>query len=65
MPRPRGRVWSRALDLSATHPLLGAIVGLALVAILVPLLYVFHGEDPRQTLYPSIPLFFLVPVLCL
>jgi two-component system sensor histidine kinase KdpD len=43
--------------------LLGAIVGLALVAALVPLLYVFHGEDPRQTLYPSIPLFFLVPVL--
>jgi two-component system sensor histidine kinase KdpD len=43
--------------------LLGAIVGLALVAVLVPLLYVFRGEDPRQTIYPSIPLFFLVPVL--
>jgi two-component system sensor histidine kinase KdpD len=38
-------------------------MGLALVAVLVPVLYVFHGEDPRQTLYPSIPLFFLVPIL--
>ena len=66
MPRitgPRGRVWPCALDLGAMHPLLGAAVGLALVAVLVPLLYVFRGEDPRQTLYPSIPLFFLVPVL--
>jgi hypothetical protein len=63
MPRPRRRVWPRALDLGATHPLLGAILGLALVAILVPILYVFRGEDPRQTIYPSIPLFFLVPVL--
>jgi two-component system sensor histidine kinase KdpD len=38
-------------------------MGLALVAVLVPVLYAFHGEDPRQTIYPSIPLFFLVPVL--
>jgi two-component system, OmpR family, sensor histidine kinase KdpD len=63
MTRPWGRIWPPALNLGATHPLLGASMGLALVAVLVPVLYVFHGEDPRQTLYPSIPLFFLVPVL--
>jgi hypothetical protein len=53
MTRPRGPLWPRALDLGATHPLLGAVVGLALVAVLVPVLYVFRGEDPRQTIYPS------------
>ncbi len=69
MPRiPRmiaGRTghWRDALDPLAPHPLLGALVGVALVAALVPLLYLWRGSDPRGALYLSIPLFFLVPVL--
>jgi hypothetical protein len=49
MPWLRVRVWPRALDLGATQPLLGAVVGLALVAVLVPVLYVFRGDaDPPR-----------------
>ncbi len=50
-----------AIDLTTTRPLLGAIVGLALVAMLVPLLNLFHGIN--GPLGPSIPLFFLVPMV--
>ncbi len=50
-----------ALDPLAPHPLLGAGAGLALVAALVPLLSYTHGAS--GPVGPSIPLFFLVPVL--
>src|SRR5581483_54984 len=51
----------RLLDLGATHPVFGTGVGLALTALLVPVLGFWHGTD--GPLGPSIPLFFLVPVL--
>jgi len=55
--------WRDAFDPLASHPRLGTLVGLALVAVLVPLLHIWHGADPRGPLYLSTPLFFLVPVL--
>ncbi len=60
---PRLCRWRDTLDPSAAHPLLGALVGVALVVVLVPLLDVWRGSDPTGPLYLSIPLFFLVPVL--
>jgi len=57
----RARRWLDAFDPLAPHPLLGAVAGLALVAALVPLLSYAHGSS--GPLGPSIPLFFLVPVL--
>ena len=57
----RARQRLDALDPLAPHPLLGAVVGLALVAALVPLLAYVHGSS--GPLGPSIPLCFLVPVL--
>jgi len=59
----RARHWRDALDPLEPHPLLGALGGMALVAALVPLLYLWRGSDPAGPLYLSIPLFFLVPVL--
>lgn len=43
------------------HPVLAAVVGLALVVLLVPILSLSHGAS--GPLGQSIPLFFLVPVL--
>ncbi len=59
----RARRRRDAFDPLASHPLLAALVGLALVVALVPLLYAWHGYDPKGPLYSSIPLFFLVPIL--
>lgn len=58
-----GRHWRDALDPRAPHPLLGVLIGVALVVALVPLLDVWRGSDPRGPLYLSISLLFLVPVL--
>ena len=55
------RFWSHALDLGARRPMVGTVVGLALVVVLVPLLGIWQGA--AGPLGPSIPLFFLVPVL--
>src|SRR5262249_43405274 len=52
---------SRLLDLAAGHALLGIAIGLALIVLLVPVLELLGGAD--GPLGPSIPLFFLVPVL--
>ena len=61
MKRPFTRLWLRALDLGASHPLLGLGIGLLIVAALVPILNLWQGSS--GPLGPSIPLFFLVPVL--
>lgn len=50
-----------AFDPLAQHALLGAAVGLGLVALLVPVLQYWKGA--QGPLGASIPLFFLVPVL--
>lgn len=55
------RFWSRTLDLGAGHPRFGIVLGLALIAALVPVLNLFHGM--AGPLGQSIPLFFLAPVL--
>ena len=60
-PIRRVRRWLDAFDPLAPHPLLGAVVGLTLIVALVPLLT--HWQGARGPLGPSIPLFFLVPVL--
>jgi two-component system sensor histidine kinase KdpD len=60
-PLQRARQRLDALDPLAPHPLLGAGAGLALVVALVPLLSYARGSS--GPLGPSIPLFFLVPVL--
>jgi two-component system, OmpR family, sensor histidine kinase KdpD len=57
----RNRYWLRAYEVSATHPWVGAIAGLGLVAMLVPILTFAGGYT--GSLGPSIPLFFLVPML--
>lgn len=60
----RARIWAgEALDPLAPHPILGTILGLAILGILVPALYLWQGESPRGPLYLSIPLFFLIPIL--
>ena len=51
----------RSLDPVAPRPALALVAGLALVALLVPVLGHWQGAD--GPLGPSIPLFFLVPVL--
>jgi len=51
----------RSLDPVAPRPTFALVVGLALIAVLVPILGHWHGTD--GPLGPSIPLFFLVPVL--
>ncbi|HEV3310598.1 MAG TPA: hypothetical protein VG815_08785, partial [Chloroflexota bacterium] len=51
------RFWLNALDLTARSPWLGAVVGLALVAALVPILISVGGYS--EELRPSIPLLFL------
>lgn len=61
--RFRMRRWPGSFDPLAQHPRLGTAVGLVLVALLVPVLYSWHGADPKGPLGASIPLFFLVPVL--
>jgi len=61
MKLPFTRFWLRALDLGAGHPLLGLGVGLLMAAALVPILNLWQGSS--GPLGPSIPLFFLVPVL--
>jgi two-component system sensor histidine kinase KdpD len=48
-------------SVSGNHPVAGAVIGLALIAALVPSLQ--HVGGAAGTLGPSIPLFFLVPVL--
>jgi two-component system sensor histidine kinase KdpD len=48
-------------SVSGNHPVAGSAIGLALIAALVPALQYVHGA--AGTLGPSIPLFFLVPVL--
>ena len=48
-------------SVSGNHPVAGSVIGLALIAALVPALQYVHGA--AGTLGPSIPLFFLVPVL--
>jgi len=63
MAASRGRHWRDVLDPLTSHPLVGTLSGVALVVALVPLLYVWHGSDPKGPLYLSIPLFFLAPVL--
>src|SRR5947209_11397994 len=52
---------SRVFDTSVLHPVSGAVGGLVLLAVLVPVLQVLHGAS--GPLGPSLPLFFLVPVL--
>jgi two-component system, OmpR family, sensor histidine kinase KdpD len=48
-------------SVSENHPIVGAVVGLLLTAALIPALRYVHGS--AGVLGPSIPLFFLVPVL--
>jgi two-component system, OmpR family, sensor histidine kinase KdpD len=48
-------------SVSGNHPIAGIVIGLALITALVPGLQHLHGA--AGTLGPSIPLFFLVPVL--
>jgi hypothetical protein len=48
-------------SVSGTHPIAGAVIGLTLTTALVPGLQHVHGAT--GTLGPSIPLYFLVPVL--
>lgn len=55
------RIWMTAYELSARHPWIGTAGGLVLVALLVPILTAAGGY--KGTLGPSIPLFFLVPML--
>ncbi len=55
------RHWRDALNPLLPHPLFGGIVGCILTLLLIPLLQLTGGAD--GTLGPSIPLFFLVPVL--
>lgn len=52
---------TRPFDPAAPHPALALATSLALLALLVPLLRHWHGAD--GPLGPSIPLFFLAPVL--
>src|SRR3954453_918909 len=59
--RPAVRSRRFPIDLGEAHPGPGALVGLILIAGLVPLLELSGG--PTGTLGPSIPLVFLVPVL--
>ncbi len=55
----RGRQWLGGLDPLARYPRAGTVSGLALVAVLIPILNVWHGAS--GPLGQSIPLFFLVP----
>lgn len=55
------RFWLNAYDVAAKHPWVGTAVGLILVALLVPILTLAGGY--KGALGPSIPLFFLVPML--
>lgn len=61
MMLPRSRAVPALIDLSAMHPSLGLGAGIGLVAVLVPVLTLLGGQG--GTLGPSLPLFFLVPVL--
>jgi len=58
--RSRSR-WRRELGLGSRNAVLGAAGGVALVGVLVPILLLVGGNT--GSLGPSIPLFFLVPVL--
>lgn len=61
-PRSPGeRLWSRGFDVGGRHPWFGMGMALLLVVLLVPVLNIWHGA--AGPLGPSIPLFFLVPVL--
>lgn len=55
------RIWVTAYELSARHPWIGTAGGLVFVALLVPILTTAGGY--KGALGPSIPLFFLVPML--
>jgi two-component system sensor histidine kinase KdpD len=55
------RLWFNAYELAARRPWLGTTVGLVLVGALVPILSAAGGSS--GALGPSIPLFFLVPML--
>jgi two-component system sensor histidine kinase KdpD len=55
----RVRQWLGGLDPLARYPRAGTVSGLVLVAILIPILSVWHGAS--GPLGQSIPLFFLVP----
>lgn len=55
------QAWHDAFDLLAPHSVIGTIAGLVIVAGMVPVLLFFHG--PEGFLGPSLPLFFLIPVL--
>lgn len=55
------RFWLSAYELSAGHPWVGTVIGLGVVALLVPVLTLAGGY--QGSLGPSIPLFFLVPML--
>lgn len=55
------RLWLNAYEAAARHPWIGTVVGLLLVALLVPILTLTGGY--KGPLGPSIPLFFLVPML--
>ena len=59
--RARAGLLARLLDLGAKHPLLATSIGLALIVLMAPLLNLLGGAD--GPLGPSIPLFFLAPVL--
>jgi two-component system, OmpR family, sensor histidine kinase KdpD len=63
--RPRNpltvQAWHDAFDLLAPHSVLATIAGLVVVAAMVPVLLFIHG--PEGFLGPSLPLFFLIPVL--
>lgn len=55
------RVWLRVLAFGARYPWVGIVVALIFVTVLVPILALAGGGS--GALGPSIPLFFLVPVL--
>ncbi|MBV9281480.1 MAG: DUF4118 domain-containing protein, partial [Chloroflexi bacterium] len=58
---PYDRLWLRAFDLAARHPWVGTASGLVLLGLLVPILTLAGGY--KGAIGPSLPLFFLVPML--
>jgi two-component system sensor histidine kinase KdpD len=55
------RSWRETLFPTSNYPVLGTLLGLALVVLLVPFLQAWKG--PTGQFGQSIPLFFLIPVL--